>query len=130
MTNNFYSDVLCCYMRMSIFDMVFPIEFKSCWQCFKHGYYCPIHSFTQTISYRVVRGCLGWFNTGNFRYTFKYLLSNSFPWSCRICFGNPKSRKYLLNIKSAAAPPELFWVRNAFTNLLTWSTTNKIFITP
>ena len=38
----------------------------------------------------------------------KFLLSNSFPWSCRICFGNPKSRKYLLNIKSAAAPPELF----------------------
>ena len=58
------------------------------------------------------------------------LLSNSFPWSWRIHFGNPKSKKYLLNNKSAAALPDLFWVGNACTNLLKWSTTTKRYSYP
>ena len=47
------------------------------------------------------------------------LLSNSFIWSCKIRFGNPKSRKYLLNDKSTGPLPDLFLVANACTNLLT-----------
>ena len=53
------------------------------------------------------------------------LLSNSFLWLWRIHFGNPKSRKYLLNNKSAVALLDLFLVGNACINLLKWSTTTK-----
>ena len=58
------------------------------------------------------------------------LLSNSFPCSCKIRFGNPKLRKYLLNNKSAAALPDLFLVGNACTNLLKWSTAAKRYSYP
>ena len=108
--------------------MVFPIRLETCWQCFKHVYYCPNHSFTQSISYRVVRGSSGWFNAANFR------LSNSFPWSYKIRFGNPKSRKKLLNNKSAAALKMRcllfigFFVSYAFT-FFSGVVNNDLFIT-
>ena len=93
--------------KCQFFNMVFPIAFKSYWQCFKYVYYCSIHSFSP-------------FPIGSLMpiisdKRLNNLLPNSFPWSCRIRFGNPKSRKYLLNNKSAAALPDLFvpWLISA-----------------
>ena len=45
-------------------------------------------------------------------------MSDYFFCSYKICFGNPKLRKYLLKNKSAVALPELLLVGNACKNLL------------
>ena len=106
--------------KCQVFNLVFPIGFRSCWKCFKHGYYCPILSFIQSNFHRKARGCSGWFTPVILDNLLNSLLLNWFPWSCRIRFRNPKSRRYLLNNKSAAA----------CTNLLKWSTQLKDIHTP
>ena len=126
MVNNLYSDVLCCYMQMLVFFILFfqldlelagnvlgifiIVLFILSHSQFAMGWYGVVwNGLTAVISDKRL----------------KSLLSNSFPWTCKIRFGNPKLRKCLLNSKSEAALLDLFLVGNAGTNLLQLSTITK-----